>query len=115
MNRFHNAPPWSRAPSRGDRLAADRGGAYWWLAYAGDRLLAEWQLQPFHQYYPTNTGIITIILCSDPGDRRDPDHRRQRASAPGAKRPRGSRSYAERLRRKSAWIQSRRRRLTGLG
>jgi hypothetical protein len=91
-------------------------GAYWWLAYAGlYRLLAEWQLHSFHQYYPTYTGIITIILCLIPaivaiqiiGAQREGERGPAEAAAQLA-------GYAERRARNSHWIQSRRRRLTGL-
>lgn len=92
-------------------------GGYWWLKYAGlYRLLAEWQLHSFHQYYPTYTGIVTIILCLIPavvaiqiiGAQREGERGPADAAARVA-------SYAEQQARRTNWIQSRRRRLTGLG
>jgi hypothetical protein len=92
-------------------------GAYWWVTYAGlYRLFAEWQLSSFHQYYPTYTGIFTILLCLIPavvaiqfiGAQRE----RERSPAEAAAQIAG---YAERRARHSDWIQRRRRRLTGLG
>jgi len=92
-------------------------GAYWWAAYAGlYRLLAEWQLSSFQQYYPTYTGIITIVLCLIPavvaiqfiGAQRE----RERSPAEAAAQIAG---HAEQRARHSDWIQRRRRRLTGLG
>jgi len=91
-------------------------GAYWWVTYAGlYRLLAEMQLSSFQQYYPTYTGIFTIILCLIPavvaiqfiGSQRE----RERSPADAAAQ---IASYAERRARHSNWIQSHRRRFTGL-
>jgi hypothetical protein len=91
-------------------------GAYWWLSYAGlYRVLAEWQLHTFDEYYPTYTGITTILLCLIPAIVALQIIGAQRAGERGpADAAAQIASYAERRARNTRWLESRRRRLTGL-